>query len=149
LERTACTNTFLFPDINVWLALSYPAHIHFETAEAWFRAQNEEATFVFCRHTQLGFLRLMNNQAALREDTRNQRQCWELYDRWIGSGTAIFMEEPAGIEIGLRLRTASEFASPKTWADAYLAAFAEAAGLTLVTFDRARAGKVSGSILLG
>lgn len=91
----------------------------------------------------------MNNQAALREDTRNQRQCWELYDRWIDSGRASFMEEPAGIETGLRLRTASEFASPKIWADAYLAAFAQAAGLTLVSFDRALAGKVEGAVLLG
>lgn len=129
--------------------MSYPAHIHFETAGAWFRAQSQEATFVFCRHTQLGFFRLMNNQAALREDTRNQRQCWELYDRWIDSGSAVFMEEPAGIEAGLRMRTESEFASPKTWADAYFAAFAEAAGLTLVTFDMALAAKVEGAELLG
>lgn len=91
----------------------------------------------------------MNNQAVLREDTQNQRQCWELYDRWIGSGIAIFMEEPAGFEIGLRQRTGSEFASPKTWADAYLAAFAEAAGLTLVTFDRALAAKVKSAVVLG
>jgi predicted nucleic acid-binding protein len=33
--------------------------------------------------------------------------------------------------------------------DAYLAAFAEAANLTLVTFDRALAGKVEGAVLLG
>jgi predicted nucleic acid-binding protein len=91
----------------------------------------------------------MNNQAALGEDRRNQRQCWDLYDRWVDSGSAIFMEEPAGIETGLRQRTESEFASPKTWADAYLAAFAEAAGLTLVTFDRALAAKVQGAVLLG
>ena len=135
--------------MNVWLALSYPAHSHFEKAEVWFRAQDEEATFVFCRHTQLGFFRLMNNEAAMGNDRLNQRQCWELYDRWIGSGTAVFMEEPAGIETGLRLRTGLEFASPKTWADAYLAAFAEATRLTLVTFDRALAGKAKGAVLLG
>jgi predicted nucleic acid-binding protein len=33
--------------------------------------------------------------------------------------------------------------------NAYLAAFAECAGLTLVTFDRALAARTKGSILLG
>jgi len=36
----------------------------------------------------------------------------------------------------------------RTSGDAYLAAFAEAAKVTLVTFDRALASKVKGSILL-
>jgi predicted nucleic acid-binding protein len=35
------------------------------------------------------------------------------------------------------------------WADAYLAAFAEAGNLTLVTMDRALAAKVKGAVLLG
>jgi predicted nucleic acid-binding protein len=37
----------------------------------------------------------------------------------------------------------------KRWADAYLAALAETAELTLVTFDRVLAGKVKGAVLLG
>jgi predicted nucleic acid-binding protein len=106
-------------------------------------------TFVFCRHTQLGFFRLMNNEAAMGKDVRSQPQCWEIYDQWIGSGAAIFMEEPTGIEQKLRNRTGLHTASPKVWADAYLAAFAEAAGLTLVTFDRSLAAKVKGAVVLG
>jgi hypothetical protein len=39
-----------------------------------------------------------------------------------------------------RARSRSRQASPKAWADAYLAAFAEASQLTLVTFDRAFSG---------
>jgi len=39
--------------------------------------------------------------------------------------------------------------APKQWADAYLAAFAEAANLTLVTFGRVLAGKAKGAVLLG
>ena len=53
------------------------------------------------------------------------------------------------LESPLRVMTKAAIASPKTWMDAYLAAFAETAGLTLVTFDRALAGKTKGSILLG
>ena len=43
---------------------------------------------------------------------------------------------------------AAGHASPKAWADAYLAAFADAAQLTLVTFDRGFRGKVGSLILL-
>jgi hypothetical protein len=53
------------------------------------------------------------------------------------------------MEDELRRRTSQAIVAPKLWADAYLAAFAEAAGLTLVTFDRALAGKVKGAVLLG
>jgi predicted nucleic acid-binding protein len=44
--------------------------------------------------------------------------------------------------------TASEERSPKRWNDACLAAFAETSDIHLVTFDKARAGKSPGSILL-
>jgi predicted nucleic acid-binding protein len=39
-------------------------------------------------------------------------------------------------------------ASPKDWADAYLAAFSTGIGGQLVTFDHALARKVKGAILL-
>jgi predicted nucleic acid-binding protein len=58
-------------------------------------------------------------------------------------------DEPRNLEAELRALTAGATSSPKTWMDAYLAAFAEAANLTLVTFDRALAGKVEGAVLLG
>jgi len=46
-------------------------------------------------------------------------------------------------------KTSGEVVAPKMWMDAYLAAFAEAAGLRLVTFHRELASKVAGSVLLG
>ena len=138
----------IFPDVNVWLALSYPGHVHHDAAAGWFAALDEDATFVFCRHTQLGFFRLMTTEAVLGKDVRTERQCWETYDRWIDAAKAILAQEPLDMESNLRLRTNANLVSPKLWADAYLAAFAETARLTLVTFDRALAGKAKGSILL-
>lgn len=82
------------------------------------------------------------------KDARTQRQCWALYGKWIVSGRVELWSEPAGIEsIFLRNSNAEEH-SPKRWTDAYLAAFAETAGLTLVTFDKALAGKTKGAVLL-
>ena len=140
--------SLVFPDVNVWLALSYPPHIHHEAAENWYESASPSPTLVFCRHTQLSLFRLLSTEAILKQDVLSQRRCWEEFDQWIDSGEAIYTEEPAGLESVMRARTRAESASPKTWADAYLAAFAEKASLTLVTFDRALAGKVKGAVLL-
>jgi toxin-antitoxin system PIN domain toxin len=138
----------IFPDVNVWLALNHQIHVHHTATMRWFAAQDETVGFVFCRQTQMGFFRLMTTEAVLGREVITQRQCWAIYDRWIVGGKAILAGEPPGIEDALRLRTSADSPSPKAWADAYLAAFAEAANLTLVTFDQALAGKVKGAVLL-
>jgi toxin-antitoxin system PIN domain toxin len=140
--------SLVFPDVNVWLALSYPPHIHHEAAENWYESASPSPTLVFCRHTQLSLFRLLSTEAILKQDVLSQRRCWEEFDQWIGSGEAIYAEEPAGLESVMRARTSAESVSPKTWADAYLASFAEKSNLPLVTFDRALAGKVKGAVLL-
>jgi toxin-antitoxin system PIN domain toxin len=140
--------SLVFPDVNVWLAMSHPAHMHHETALRWFHALDQDAVLVFCRHTQLGLFRLLTSEAVLRQDVRTQRQCWDLYDRWVEPGKAVVAIEPPEIEDELRNRTSSDSPNPKEWADAFLAAFAETAQLTLVTFDRALAGKAKGAVLL-
>jgi predicted nucleic acid-binding protein len=28
--------SFLFPDVNVWMALSFPGHVHHDIAREWF-----------------------------------------------------------------------------------------------------------------
>jgi hypothetical protein len=140
--------SLVFPDVNVWLALSHPAHAHHDVAAKWFEGLDEDTVLVFCRHTQLGLFRLLTTEAVLRQDVRTQRQCWELFDRWVEPGKAIVAIEPSEIEDELRARTWSESPNPKEWADAYLAAFAQSANLGLVTFDKALAGKVAGAVLL-
>jgi hypothetical protein len=139
----------IFPDVNVWLALNHQIHVHHNAAMQWYSAQEESATFVFCRQTQMGFFRLMTTEAVLGREVLTRRQCWVIYDRWVEGGNAILAGEPAGLEKILRPRTLEDSPSPKAWADAYLAAFAESAQLTLVTFDRALAAKVKGAVLLG
>jgi hypothetical protein len=92
---------------------------------------------------------LLTAQSTMGQTTLTQVQAWEAYDRLLGASGASFADEPFGMESIFRSYTAAQQASPKEWADAYLAAFAEAANLTLVTFDRALAGKVAGAVLLG
>jgi len=85
----------------------------------------------------------------MQQDALKQKVCWRVYDRWVGTGQITWADDPVGLEPRLRARTESETISPKTWMDDYLAAFAETAGLTLVTFDKALAGKTKGALLLG
>jgi toxin-antitoxin system PIN domain toxin len=138
----------VFPDVNVWLALNYPPHIHHDAAESWYASFRPSPVLAFCRLTQLSLFRLLSAEAVLKQDALSQRLCWEVYDEWALSGDAVFVEEPAGVETAMRARTGAESASPKIWADAYLAASAETAQLTLVTLDHALAGKVKGAVLL-
>jgi predicted nucleic acid-binding protein len=81
-------------------------------------------------------------------DMMTQTEAWAVYDRFFEDGRIRFIEEPRQIERPFRRNTERQEASSKHWSDAYLAAFAEAVGLTLVTFDRALARRVRGSILL-
>jgi len=142
------TNTFLFPDVNVWLALAHEIHPHHTAAATWERTLPADAILGFCRFTQLGLLRLLTNPAAMQADVLTQAQAWQAYDALLLPGTTRMLEEPRGMEAIFRRRTAREEVSTKQWADAYLAAFAEAASLTLVTFDRALAAQGNGAILL-
>lgn len=139
----------LFPDVNVWLAISHEVHVHHKTALLWAHEQDESATFVFCRQTQMDWFRLMTTQSVMGKEVLTQRACWALCDLWINSGKAVFWPEPAEVEKLYRGRTMEQQVAPKAWMDAYLAAFAEAAGLTLVTFDKALAGMAKGAVLLG
>ena len=134
--------------MNVWLALAHEIHPHHKSAAAWERSLSGNAVLGFCRFTQLGLLRLLTNSAAMQDDVLTQAQAWKAFDTLLRLSTARMLEEPRGIEAIFRKRSDREEISTKQWADAYLAAFAEAASLTLVTFDKALATQGYGAILL-
>lgn len=138
----------VFPDINVWLALSFPAHKQHTVSREWYSQLPVDTVFVLCRHTQLGWFRLMTTEAVMGQAVRTQRQCWEIYQTWIDAGKAALVADPAGLDVGFQARASANQTSPKQWADAYLAAFAEAAKLTLVTLDRALAAQSPGSVFI-
>jgi uncharacterized protein len=142
------TTPFLFPDINVWVALTHGAHVHHFVAHDWFESVEDDVQLCFCRFTQLGLLRLLTAAAVMGDDVLTQRAAWRVYDRWLQDDRVSFASEPSGLDRRFRALSRSTHAAPKAWADAYLAAFAEAAPMTLVTFDRAFRGKVASLVLL-
>ncbi len=129
-------NTLNFPDVNVWVALAWRRHIHSEKARLWFEEASGEQ-FFFCRITQISVLRLLTTERALGGDVHTMAGAWKLWDRITADDRIAFVSEPEGLERTFRRASQLPSSSPKVWADAYLLAFAEAAGLKLVTFDRA------------
>lgn len=104
---------------------------------------------IFCRFTQLGFLRLVSSEAVMGADgALSQAQAWSAYDAWFGDDRIEFAEEPPALERRFRDMAQLKRSAPKDWADSYLAAFADSAEFTLVTFDTALERRARRSILL-
>jgi predicted nucleic acid-binding protein len=122
-----------FPDVNVWLALTYRRHVHQAAAWTWLES--------------LG--RLLTTEAIMGSDgVMSQRDAWAAYDRWLQDERVEFQEEPPGLDFHFRSRTQHGRPSPKAWMDGYLAAFASLAGLPLVTFDQGLRGQAEDLLVL-
>jgi uncharacterized protein len=122
-------------DVNVWLALVYDGHVHHLAAASWFE-QEDGKSAAFCRITQLGLLRLLTNRVVMDRFTLNQREAWKYYGRLCLDDRVVFLDESPLLEPVFRRLTRSSKAELGTWTDAYLAAFAIAAQVSFVTFDR-------------
>jgi toxin-antitoxin system PIN domain toxin len=143
------SRSFLFPDVNVWIALTYGGHIHHSVAKSWFEGLDMEARVCFCRFTQLSLLRLLTTQAVMGSDeVMTQRQAWDAYDRWLTDGRVVFLDEPRMVDAAFRSLSDQGYPNPKTWSDSYLAAFAVVSELQLVTFDRGFQGKIKQLLIL-
>jgi len=142
------TRSFLFPDVNVWIALTYRGHKHYAAARTWLDSLPDDSELCFCRLTQLGFLRLLTTAAVMGNKVLSQDEAWDVYDDWLENGHAAYVEEPAGIELAFRTLSESGQVAPKDWADSYVAAFAQVSGLRLVTFDQTLQRRTAEAVLL-
>jgi uncharacterized protein len=135
-----------FPDMNVWLALAAPEHMHHAAAGAWWK--RETGRIGFSRMSQLGFLRLMTNAAAMDGKPLTMKAAWRVHDRLFDDDRVVFVPEPADVEVRFREGSGSRIVSPKLWSDAWLLAFAACAGGVMVTFDSALAARAGNAVLL-
>jgi len=83
----------------------------------------------------------MTTAAAMDGKPLSMTEAWRVHDRLFEDARVAFMPESSGVEARFRGHAAGRTASPKLWADAWLLAFAEAAGGTVITFDRALAAR--------
>lgn len=122
-------------DVNVWVALALIGHVHHHIARKWFEEPGTER-ISFCRTSQKGLLRLLTNGRVMGPNVLTAKQAWDLYDAFYTDRRVTFVPEPQGIEEAWRAATKEPRTGPNFWTDAYLSAFAYAAGFTIVTFDR-------------
>ena len=141
-------SSLVFPDINVWMALTYDRHIHHAAAPHWFETLEANARLFFCRLTQMGLLRLLTTEAVMgKGEVMTQLGAWQAYDQWLEDRVS-FLDEPPGIELAFRSLSRFRHPAPKDWADSYLVAFAAASGLTLVSFDQALRARTGAAVIL-
>ncbi len=124
-------------DVNVLLALVTDRHALHGVAVRWAETLSAGEAVV-CRVAQMGLLRLLNNPAVMQEEAMDAAGCWSLWRRLLGDERFRFeSDEPPGVDTAFEQFTSGRTFSPRLWTDAYLAAYANAARLTLVSFDRA------------
>ena len=123
------------PDIDVLVALSYGAHVHHAAALAWLDAVQKDGDIILCRLSQLGLLRLLYNPIAIGADVQSGFEAWKTWDAFLGDQRFRFEDEAESFQLHFRALSALFAPEPKSWQDAYFAAFALATDVELVTFD--------------
>ncbi|MEX1162912.1 MAG: TA system VapC family ribonuclease toxin [Nitriliruptor sp.] len=125
----------------MWLALSLSGHGHHRTARRWLETVEAPSAIHFCRATQQTLLRLLTIAAVLApygNRPLTNDEAWSVYAQLLDDDRITFRGlEPPGLEAVWARFARRDTASPKLWMDSYLAAFALAGDLTLVTTDNA------------
>lgn len=126
-------------DTNVWIAAVFSTHPLHKPAQQALHQATKSKPAVFCRSTEQSFLRLATTpalQKAYGAEGLNNRDAWAALDALQTLPQVCTRDEPPGLPTLWRTMSGSAAASPKLWMDAYLAAFAIAGGLRMVTLDR-------------
>lgn len=122
-------------DVGAWLAAAWGRHIHHAAVAGWFDRQPEG--LVLCRVTQMSLIRLLTNPAVMGRDVISRSAAWTVVDRLRADSRVEWADEPLHLEPVWRAFSAHDDGTHKPWEDDYLAAFAQAADLTLATLDGA------------
>jgi toxin-antitoxin system PIN domain toxin len=122
------------PDVNVWLAAVWDGHAGHEVAKRWWAETDDD--LVFCRITQMALLRLVTNPAVMKADAVSRREAWDVVAALTLDPRVRVLGEPDGLVPLWMAFSKKDDRSHLLWTDDYLAAFAQAAGGELVTFDR-------------
>lgn len=122
-------------DVNVWLAAAWTRHVHHVVAKRWVDAEDDD--LLFCRVTELAFLRLVTNRAIAGDDALTRRQAWDRLLALQADPRIKCVQEPRGLAPLWMAFSKRDDRSHLLWTDDYLAAFAQAAGAELVTLDAA------------
>jgi uncharacterized protein len=136
------SSDLLLLDVNVLLAIAWPNHQFHAAAIAALSRQNRWAT---CALTQLGFIRLSSNPAAI-STAKSPEEATGLLARLVADSLHIYLDSlpaPASADWRDAFR---KLLGHQQVMDAYLLRLAAANKAVLVTFDR-RLQSIAGSKL--
>lgn len=126
-------------DVNVWIALAFSTHPKHLDAKARFESASRHDPAIFCRATQQSFLRLVTTpaiQKSYRAELITNEIAWDRWEILAAMPQVLFLGEPPDLPRQWATYAQLKTASPKVWMDAYLAAFANAYGVPLLTLDK-------------
>lgn len=127
--------TRVLADVNFLIALLDIRHEHSVRAVSWLKATWQRHSIVNCRVAQMGAIRLLTRPPIMGAGVLSGAEAWGYLIKLFEDDRFIFATEPAGFESSRQ--TICEW-TPKgssAGTDSYLAAFALAGNLSVVTFD--------------
>jgi len=129
---------FLFPDNDVWLALSHHVHEQHARCHKWFRRLDTNARLCFCRATRVGLLKLLTAGAVMgSEEVLQYGEAWHVYDNWVHDDRIVFLPDTPSIDHEFRALTQLRSPTCESWDNLWLIAFARVERLRLVTMSPA------------
>lgn len=123
-------------DVNVLLALADVDHQHHPLFKKWFNKQSRGFKLLICRTTQMGLIRLLVSASVMDYRVLTLPQAWSFYGELVQNPSIFEANEPSNIQVKWAELCLDYGSSPKVVTDAYLAAFAIAGGLKLVSLDK-------------
>jgi toxin-antitoxin system PIN domain toxin len=129
---------YLF-DTSAWLAATFERHPSYSVARRALQHTTPSQPAVFCRATQQSFLRLLSTAVLAKTygvPPLTNRDALAVLDALQALPQVALRDEAPGVFALWCQLAGADTASPKVWMDAYLAAFAIAGGLKLVSLDR-------------
>ena len=122
-------------DVNFLIAILDIKHVHSERSLSWLNSVAESESIVICRVVQMGAIRLLSRKSIMGDGVLSGSDAWAYLNRLFEDDRFVFASEPTGFESAWK--TICEWTPKGSSAetDTYLAAFAIASNLAVVTID--------------
>jgi len=122
-------------DVNFLIAILDIKHEHSVRAGSWLKKDDERHSIVICRVAQMGAIRLLTRTSIMGAGVLTGAQAWGYLTQLFEDDRFVFENEPADFESSWQTICEWTPKGAKADTDSYLAAFAIAGSLSVVTFD--------------
>jgi len=121
-------------DVNVWIALALPDHVHHERAQRYWSEESLEQ-IAFCTLTLTGFLRVFTNYPTPSGPAFTPSEAWAAFRLFKGLPEVTFLDQPHQFVHDLSSFTNRHDFPKSLWTNACLASWAIGNSAHLVSFD--------------